>query len=81
LLPTLTKTKVLWWTGGKLRRELLRQVQPKVAIATGKKLDRATADWLQQQGARVYWLKRDGAVQWQPRTGFRLMGGAREALL
>jgi competence protein ComEC len=81
LLPTLTKTEVLWWTGGKLRRELLRQVQPKVAIATGKKLDRATADWLQQQGARVYWLKRDGAIQWQPQTGFRLMGGAKEALL
>jgi competence protein ComEC len=81
LLPSLMKTQVLWWSGGKLRRELLRQVQPKVAIATGKKLDRATADWLQQQGTQVYWLKRDGAVQWQPQTGFRLMGGAKEAVL
>jgi competence protein ComEC len=73
--------QVLYWTGSKLQRELVRQLQPQVAIAYGQRLDAETEEFLQQQGAQVYWLSRDGAVQWQPSIGFRPIDGAREALL
>jgi competence protein ComEC len=62
---------VLWWPGGKLRSALIDQVQPQVAIAFGQRLDGLTEEMLQQRGVQVFWLKRDGAVQWRSGQGFR----------
>jgi competence protein ComEC len=72
---------VLCWTGGRLGRRLVQQIQPKVAIAYGSSLDPTTENFLQQQGAKVYWIKRDGAIQWQPKNGFRTLDDARASLL
>ncbi len=81
LPPQFTAHQVLCWPGGRLNQEIIRQVQPQVAIAYGKRLDPGTEAMLRAQGTQVYWLKRDGAVQWQPKIGFRGMDDARSFLL
>jgi competence protein ComEC len=69
--------QVLWWTGGQLRESIVGQIQPQVAIAYGKKLDQWTETMLKRRGVQVFWLQRDGAVQWRSGQGWRstLAGG------
>jgi competence protein ComEC len=67
VLPT---AQVLWWSGQGLTPQLLAQVQPDVAIAAST-IPPQTATQLQKQGATVYSIDRDGAVQWNARQGFR----------
>jgi competence protein ComEC len=84
LAATLKPHGTLWWTGSRLRPELLQQLKPQVAIAFGPKLHPPTARLLQGQGIQVFWLKRDGAVQWQAQRGFQTVlteGDAKGALL
>jgi competence protein ComEC len=76
--------QVMWWPGGRLRRSLVEQIQPQVAIAYGRQLDQLTEEMLKQQGVQVFWLQRDGAVQWREGQGFRstsLGGDAKSVLL
>jgi competence protein ComEC len=63
LLPA---AAVLWWSGGRMPVGL-----PAVggAIAYGKQLKPQTEQQLQALGVPVFWLRRDGAVQWTPRGG------------
>ncbi|MFM2432725.1 MAG: hypothetical protein RLZZ511_3939 [Cyanobacteriota bacterium] len=70
-MPSLRGHGVLWWPGGKLRSDLIDQIQPQVAIAFGRRLDGLTEAMLNQRGVRVFWLKRDGAVQWRSGQGVR----------
>ncbi|MBE9032656.1 ComEC/Rec2 family competence protein [filamentous cyanobacterium LEGE 11480] len=63
--------QVMWWPGGRLRQSLVGQIQPNVAIAYGRRLDTLTEEMLERQGVQVFWLKRDGAVQWREGKGFR----------
>jgi competence protein ComEC len=84
LATTVKPHTTLWWTGSRLRPELLQQLQPKVAIAFGQQLHSPTVRLLQEQGIQVFWLKRDGAVQWQTQQGFQTVlteGDAKGALL
>jgi competence protein ComEC len=69
--------QVLWWSGGNLRESLVGQIQPQVAIAYGRKLDHLTEAMLKRRGVQVFWLARDGAVQWSSGQGWRstLAGG------
>ncbi len=69
--------QVLWWSGGKLRESIVGQIQPQVAIAYGRRLDQLTETMLKRRGVQVFWLKRDGAVQWRLGQGWRstLAGG------
>lgn len=75
--------QVMWWPGGRLRQSLVEQIQPQVAIAYGRRLDQLTEEMLAQRGVQVFWLERDGAVQWQAGQGFRstLMGGDAKSVL
>jgi competence protein ComEC len=81
--PILPAHEVLWWNGGSLSRSFVGQIQPQIAIAYGKKLDANTENMLQQQGIPVFWLQRDGGVQWRQGKGMRsvLAGDAAGALL
>jgi competence protein ComEC len=81
LLPELEGNTILWWSGGRLRSELVQQIHPKIAIAYGRRLHPQTAAALQKQGSQVYWIQRDGAVQWSSRRGVRTMVGAELAAL
>jgi competence protein ComEC len=69
--------QVIWWSGGNLRESLVGQIQPQVAIAYGRKLDQLTETMLKRRGVQVFWLARDGAVQWSSGQGWRstLAGG------
>jgi competence protein ComEC len=69
--------QVLWWSGGKLRESLVEPMQPQVAIAYGRRLDQWTETMLKRRGVQVFWLARDGAVQWRSGQGWRstLAGG------
>jgi competence protein ComEC len=69
--------QVIWWSGGKLRESLVGQIHPQVAIAYGRQLDQWTEAMLKRQGVQVFWLARDGAVQWRSNQGWRstLAGG------
>lgn len=61
---------VLVWPGGDLSEALLNVVQPQTIICYGYALSEALERRLNQSGIQVFWTHRDGAVTWQPRTGF-----------
>lgn len=63
---SLPAAAILWWSGGRMPLGL-----PLVggAIAYGKRLMPQTEQQLKALGAPVFWLRRDGAVQWTPRGG------------
>ncbi|GAB4182598.1 MAG: ComEC/Rec2 family competence protein [Coleofasciculaceae cyanobacterium] len=66
----LPQVKVLWWSGERLSPDLLKALQPKVAIASSKIVDLDTAKLLQKSQIPIYWTGRDGAIQWTPQDGF-----------
>lgn len=62
----LPHAQVLLWSGEALNPDLVRAVQPQVAIATNAKIDQDTMSRLRQGKAKVFLTGRDGAVQWTP---------------
>ena len=64
------KTQVLWWSGERLMPDLLKVLQPAVAIAFSNSVDPDTATRLRRAKALVYTTNRDGAIQWTPDGGF-----------
>ncbi|NJN22475.1 MAG: DUF4131 domain-containing protein [Leptolyngbya sp. RL_3_1] len=64
-------SQVLVWDGGELSQTLLAAVQPTVALCYGRTLLPFVASQLRHQGIAVYWTQRDGAIAWQPQTGFQ----------
>ncbi|HEY9611310.1 ComEC/Rec2 family competence protein [Allocoleopsis sp.] len=62
--------QVLWWSGESLAPDLLKALQPKVAIASSKTVDLDTAKLLQRAKIPLYWTGRDGAIEWTPQQGF-----------
>ncbi len=67
----LAPVQVLWWSGQRLHPELIKAVQPKVAIASAQRVNPKTIDDLRAQGTQLYWTGRDGALQWSPKAGFK----------
>ncbi|MCS6813114.1 MAG: ComEC/Rec2 family competence protein, partial [Cyanobacteria bacterium] len=76
-LPT---AQVVWWSGDALAGALLKRVQPKWAIATAPQLHPDTRDRLRKRHIQLFWLTRDGAIQWKP-TGFTLSSTEAESQL
>jgi competence protein ComEC len=67
----LAPVQVLWWSGQRLHPELIKAVQPKVAIASAQRVNPKTVADLQATGTELYWTGRDGALQWTPKEGFK----------
>ncbi|HEY9908260.1 MAG TPA: ComEC/Rec2 family competence protein, partial [Thermosynechococcaceae cyanobacterium] len=67
---SLSQVQVLWWSGKRLRPELLEALHPKVAIAANT-VNREAIDQLRRLKARLYWTGRDGAIQWTAQDGFK----------
>jgi competence protein ComEC len=65
------KADVLWWSGRSLEPALSKKIQPKLAIASGRKLDFETDSLLKKIGAQTYWTKRDGGIRWSPQRGIQ----------
>jgi competence protein ComEC len=66
----LSNIDVLAWSGDRLSDDLLKRLQPKVAIASSNTIDPDTVSALQQSQTQLFWTSRDGAIQWTPRGGF-----------
>lgn len=64
------QSDVLVWSGDELSPELLQAISPQVAICYGYELRESVERDLQQQGIRVFWTQRDGAITWRSRQGF-----------
>lgn len=67
---SLPSVNVLCWSGEQLSPDLLKALQPKIAIASSKIVDLDTAKLLQKSQIPIYWTGRDGAIQWTPQDGF-----------
>lgn len=70
LTRNLPNTEVLWWTGEALDTNLLKIIQPEVAIASSATLAPNTLSWLRKSKTQVFWTGRDGAIQWTPSSKF-----------
>ena len=66
----LSKTQVLVWSGQRLEPDIVRALQPQVAIATSR-INSQTEALLKQLGTRLYAIEREGAIQWTPGNGFQ----------
>lgn len=66
----LPKAQVLAWSGERLMEDLLKALQPSVAIASSTSVDPDTLVTLRRSKTQLYLTSRDGAVQWSPNGGF-----------
>ena len=64
---------MLLWAGKYLDADVVKAVQPKVAIAAAAKLDRETLFKLRQSQVRVFITGKDGAIEWTPKGKFEPM--------
>lgn len=67
----LSPVQVLWWSGQRLHPDLLKVLQPRVAIASARTVNPETVAQLRAAGTQLYWTGRDGALQWSPTLGFK----------
>ena len=63
--------EVLLWSGEELNLEWLDLVNPNMAIAATKFISQPLRQQLRQKKIRWYWIKRDGSLQWQEKTGLK----------
>lgn len=68
--PLLPNATVLWWAGETVNPNLLKNIQPKIAIASTLKLDTQISSFLNQNKVKLYQTSRDGAIQWTPKQEF-----------
>ncbi|MEW6497138.1 MAG: ComEC/Rec2 family competence protein [Cyanobacteriota bacterium] len=66
----LEPVQVLWWSGQSLSPEVVKALQPEVAIASSPVVDLDAAQLLQKAKIPLYWTGRDGAIQWTSQEGF-----------
>ncbi len=64
------RPQVLWWSGGKLTADLIKAMEPGVAIASSFTVDPEALSNLQKTNTKLYWTGRDGAIQWTPADQF-----------
>ncbi|MFW6359062.1 MAG: ComEC/Rec2 family competence protein [Chroococcales cyanobacterium] len=65
-----TIPQILLWSGKPLKPELLERLQPTVAIASSNTIDSNTLQQLKQSQTQIYLTGQDGAIQWNPKSGF-----------
>jgi competence protein ComEC len=73
LATKLQPVESIYWPGGKLADEFIKVVRPQVAIASTVNPDAETIQKLERMGTKVFVTGRDGAVQWTPDQGFRML--------
>ncbi len=66
----LSHAQVLLWSGQPLEPNLIKAVQPEVAIAAATKLNDDAISALSQGKTQVFLAGRDGAIQWTPNGKF-----------
>lgn len=64
------QSDVLLWNGDDLSKQLLAIVRPRIAICYGHRLSDSIRLRLQKLNIQTYCTGEDGAITWQPRTGF-----------
>lgn len=69
----LSPVRVLCWSGESLNLQFLEILKPEVAIAFSNTLDEVTAKQLSDRKVRLFWTRRDGAVQWNSGGDFAAM--------
>jgi competence protein ComEC len=63
---------VLLWSSKSLHKNWLNWIQPqKVAISTVSEPNSTTKNLLSRKQIKLYWIGKDGAIQWSPRKGFQ----------
>ncbi|MFH7241645.1 MAG: ComEC/Rec2 family competence protein [Spirulina sp.] len=62
---------VLWWDGQALQPDLVAAIQPRIAIASTRRLSPETEATLTQRGIQVWCTERDGAILWRPKQGYQ----------
>lgn len=67
-------TDVLIYTGHNLSLTQLQQLQPQVAIAFSNFTSPQHLEYFTQQEIKFFEIQTEGAIQWQPQTGFRAFG-------
>ncbi len=65
----LPRPQVLWCSGESLK-ELVKALQPQVAIATSANLDQKALSEINQGKTKLYFTGKDGAIQWTPQREF-----------
>jgi competence protein ComEC len=63
---------VLWWQGRQQPPDAIGQLQPKALILGVNQLTDAELKGLAQWVPQVFWLKRDGALMWMLKEGFKV---------
>jgi competence protein ComEC len=63
---------VLWWQGRQQPPEAIARMQPKVLILGVSQVADVELARLAQQVPQVFWLKRDGALMWTLKEGFKV---------
>jgi competence protein ComEC len=62
---------VLIWWGNNIKLELIKKINPKIAIAVSDKIDQTIENYLKNQQINLYTTQKDGAIQWQEKIGFQ----------
>lgn len=66
----LPQTQVVWWSGKFLASNLLKVLEPEVAIASSTIIAPDTVSYLRRSKIQLFWTARDGAIQWTPGNKF-----------
>lgn len=72
---------VLMWSGRSLKKEWLELIKPKVAIALSSSVHAKTRERLEQQGIKLYWTGRDGALEWTKEKGLERFSDTTDIML
>lgn len=68
----LPKIQLLWLTGDQWDINTLARLQPETIVVSNARVSPEAVQALKDIAKTVYWSDRDGAVQWEAKTGFRL---------
>lgn len=63
---------VLWWQGRQQPPEAIARLQPKALILGMGQMTDAELSRLAQRVPQMFWLRRDGALQWTVKEGFKV---------
>lgn len=62
---------IIVYSGKKIEPEWFKELKPQIIIATTNEVKDATRQQLQSQETQLYITGQDGAISWQPQSGFQ----------
>jgi competence protein ComEC len=65
------KAQILWWSGGELLPELVRDAGVTIGVASTANLDGRVADELEKLNLIIFTTGKDGAIGWRPGRGLQ----------